>query len=158
MHKGCINMQKTGHDYLQMTNAIAVAFLSHNAIRAAEVGELMSLVHTRLLELARLEVMPKLPPPPTPVVPVANSIMPERLVCLDCGRRLRALKFHLRSHGLTPETYRAKWALPLDYPSVAPKFSEKRSTLARASGFGHHRTKSARSPRRRQSSDEAVGG
>lgn len=32
--------------------------------------------------------------------------------------------------GLTPETYRAKWGLPSNYPMVAPGYSERRSAIA----------------------------
>ncbi|MBN6822128.1 MucR family transcriptional regulator [Methylobacterium organophilum] len=42
--------------------------------------------------------------------------------------------------GLTPETYRAKWGLPYDYPMVAPGHSERRSAIATSlqSRHGNH--------------------
>lgn len=46
------------------------------------------------------------------------------------------LRRHLRTLGLTPEEYRAKWGLPADYPMVAPDYSAKRSEFAKAAGFG----------------------
>lgn len=37
----------------------------------------------------------------------------EKIVCLKCGRHLRTLTRHINAaHGLTPQAYKAKWALP----------------------------------------------
>lgn len=61
----------------------------------------------------------------------------DHIVCLEDGKKFMALKKHLRvSHGMTPDEYRSKWALPWDYPIVHPAFAAVRSTLAKASGFG----------------------
>ena len=37
---------------------------------------------------------------------------------------------------LTPEQYRSKHGLPSDYPMVAPRYAETRSTLAKSMGLG----------------------
>ena len=37
---------------------------------------------------------------------------------------------------LTPQSYRAKWGLKLDYPMVAPTYSAKRQALAKEIGLG----------------------
>jgi len=72
-----------------------------------------------------------------PAVPVRQSIMPEYLVCLEDGKKLKMLKRHLKAaYGLTPEQYRNKWNLPADYPMTAPNYAEKRSRLAKQSGLG----------------------
>lgn len=47
---------------------------------------------------------------------------------------------------MTPEDYRAKWNLPVDYPMVAPNYAAARSDLARKMGLGRkqgRRSKSA---------------
>ena len=47
------------------------------------------------------------------------------------------LKRHLKtSYGMTPDEYRTKWGLPLDYPMVAPSYAATRSGLAKKSGLG----------------------
>jgi len=52
------------------------------------------------------------------------------------------LKRHLKTaYNLTPEQYRERWALPPDYPMVAPNYAKQRSQLARDLGLG---TKSKR--------------
>ena len=37
---------------------------------------------------------------------------------------------------MTPEDYRQKWSLPVDYPMVAPEYSRKRSELAKSMNLG----------------------
>jgi predicted transcriptional regulator len=37
---------------------------------------------------------------------------------------------------MTPEEYRSKWSLPLDYPMVAPNYAAQRSEFAKRIGLG----------------------
>ena len=77
---------------------------------------------------------------PQPAVPVAKSIFPDYLICLEDGRRLKMLKRHLlKAYGLTPDAYRQRWGLPGDYPMVAPNYSKRRSHLAKRIGLGTQR-------------------
>jgi len=71
-----------------------------------------------------------------PFVPIAESVQPDYIVCLDDGRRLQMLRRHIESLGYTPETYRQRWGLPPDYPMTAPSYSAKRSVLAKQAGLG----------------------
>lgn len=67
-----------------------------------------------------------------PAVPVADSIHPDHLVCLEDGRELKMLTRYLRtSFGLSPEQYRERWSLPPDYPMVAPDTAERRLVIAK---------------------------
>lgn len=75
-----------------------------------------------------------------PAVPVKRSIQPDYLICLEDGKKFKSLKRHLRTHyNLTPEQYREKWALPSDYPMVAPNYAAARSSLAKQMGLGRAR-------------------
>lgn len=72
-----------------------------------------------------------------PAVNPKKSVFPDYIICLEDGKKFKSLKRHLTAHfGLTPQEYREKWGLPLDYPMVAPSYSEKRSNLAREKGLG----------------------
>ena len=74
---------------------------------------------------------------PEAAVPVKKSVTPDYIVCLEDGKKLKMLKRHLRTgYDMSPEQYRQRWALPADYPMVAPKYAEKRSKLAKAIGLG----------------------
>ena len=130
-------------DLRRMTADIVVAFLSKNAATAGEVPDFMRSVHATLASFGGPEagrpdhVAPASIESLKPVVSISESILPDRLICVECGKSLKGLKFHLRSaHALTPEAYRMKWALPLDYPMVAPDHSAARKALAEARDFG----------------------
>jgi len=82
----------------------------------------------------------------------SRSISPGGLVCLEDGKTFKSLKRHLSvEHGLTPEAYRRKWDLPIDFPMVAPAYARHRSELARATGLGHHKR------RRKSNTKDATG-
>lgn len=76
------------------------------------------------------------PGPHEPAVPIRKSITADHIVCLEDGRKFKSLKRHLRvKYNLSPEQYRAKWALPVDYPMVAPNYAKAREDLARQMGL-----------------------
>lgn len=68
---------------------------------------------------------------------VHRSVTPEYIISLESGRRLKTLKRYLMAkYGLTPEQYREKWGLPIDYPMVAPNYSMRRRSIAVTNGLG----------------------
>lgn len=75
-----------------------------------------------------------------PAVPIEESLSDDVLICLEDGLPFQSLKRHLRvKYNLTPEAYRKKWGLPVDYPMVAPNYAKRRSALAKRSGLGKNR-------------------
>ncbi len=63
--------------------------------------------------------------------------MPDFIVCLEDGRKMKMLKRHLRTaFNLSPEQYRSRWGLPHDYPMVAPNYAKRRSDFAKKIGLG----------------------
>ena len=139
-------MQTNNVDYVRMTNEVTVAFLGRNAASPQEVAAIMKVVHQTLMELAA-----KRPTfaasSPKPAVPVAASVSANSVICLECAKRLKALKQHLRGHGLTAASYRAKWALSEGHPLVAPNLTALRSALAHANDFGRHTGRRGRKPK-----------
>ena len=76
-------------------------------------------------------------PTHAPAVPIAQSVQPDYIVCLEDGRRMKMLKRHLKNaYGLTPEQYRAKWGLSEDYPMVAPNYRAARQQMVKRGGAG----------------------
>jgi predicted transcriptional regulator len=70
-------------------------------------------------------------------VPIAKSVTPEFIICLEDGKKMKMLKRHLKtSFKMTPEQYRERWGLPPDYPMVAPRYAKQRSSLAKKIGLG----------------------
>lgn len=96
--------------------------------------------------------------PSDPFVPVKKSVHHDYIVCLEDGRRLKMLKRHIRaSWGFTPETYRAKWNLPADYPMVAPGYSSEKSNYAKYMGLGSNENKAGKPASVAKISKRAVG-
>jgi predicted transcriptional regulator len=128
---------------LELTAAIAAAYVGHNTVAEADLPKLIASIYrslaaapqdvgaeSKLAEAAELR----------PAVPVRKSITPDFIICLEDGKKFKSLKRHLRTHyDLSPEQYREKWGLPVDYPMVAPNYAEARSSLAKKIGLGQSR-------------------
>ena len=73
-----------------------------------------------------------------PSIPLKDIVKAQYVVCLECGRKLKTLKTHLRKiHNLAPKEYYARFDLdPKKFPLVCKESSEKRSQMAKARGFG----------------------
>lgn len=121
---------------VELTAEIVSAYVSNNTVRREELAELISDVHAALVKAPTGTAEPE-PAPQEPAVSVRKSVSADFIVCLDCGKKFKSLKRHLRTdHSLTPQEYRAKWALKADYPMVAPSYAEARSALAKTMGLG----------------------
>lgn len=122
-------------DLVELSADIVCAYVSNNALSPAELPKFIGDIHWALKGLrtdapAQQEVR-------KPAISVRKSITPDYLICLEDGKKFKSLKRHLRTHyNLSPEEYREKWGLPMDYPMVAPNYSQTRSKLAKANGLG----------------------
>jgi predicted transcriptional regulator len=124
---------------LKQTTRIAAAYMVNNQVPASDIAALLHTVHSTLVTLGQ-PMQTEAPAPLTPAVPIRKSVMPEYIVCLEDGKRMKMLKRHLRSaYGMTPAEYRARWGLPHDYPMVAPDYAARRSRLAKDFGLGRRR-------------------
>jgi predicted transcriptional regulator len=125
--------------FIDQTASIVSAYVSKNAVPAAEIPALINQVHAALMRVAAGYGEPS-GDPLKPAVPVKKSIAPDYLVCLEDGKKFKSLKRHLRTqYNMTPEQYRDKWDLPSDYPMVAPNYAAARSQLAKQMGLGQQR-------------------
>ena len=128
------------NDVLEMTAEIVSSFVANNPVPASALPELIKTVHTTIHDLA--SAAEGASNRPEPAVPIAKSITPDHLICLEDGRKLKMLKRYLRSrYDLTPEDYRARWGLPADYPMVAPNYAKRRSQFAKEIGLGKKKKK-----------------
>jgi predicted transcriptional regulator len=121
-------------DRMQLTAQVVTAYIGNNHLQPAALPDLIRSVHDTL---AMLGQPPAAPAAKAPAVDPKKSIHQEFIICLEDGKRFKSLKRHLMTYyGLTPEAYRAKWALPGDYPMVAPAYATRRSALATKAGLG----------------------
>ena len=83
-----------------------------------------------------------------PSIPLKDIVKSKYVVCLECGKKLKTLKTHLRkAHGLMPKEYFTRFDLdPKKYPLVCREYSEQRSAMAKNRRFGergtHHKATS----------------
>jgi predicted transcriptional regulator len=139
--------------YIELTSEIVAAYVSNNPVQMREVTELVQTVHSALTRAAKGQETAK-QQPAVPAVPINKSITPDYLISLEDGRRYKSLKRHLGGRGLTPQQYRTKYGLPIDYPLVAPNYAKQRSELAKAMGLGRARS----APAERQGSKRSRKG
>ena len=73
-----------------------------------------------------------------PPIPLDEIVKEKYIVCLECGKKMRTLKAHLRkAHHLAPAEYFRRYSLdPKKYPLVCKEYSEQRSKLAKEKGLG----------------------
>ncbi len=124
-------------EILRLTTEIVVSHASLTELTPEQlVGEIKE-VYNALASLNGGEMLEepasaKTPPPPKDIVKA------KYVVCLECGKKLKTLKTHLRkAHGLTPKEYYARFSLdPKKFPLVCKDYSAARSQMAKDRGFG----------------------
>lgn len=127
---------------MELIANVAASFLMRNPATLEQIETIITNVAKALDKVA--EAMTGVDPPGAgerterqPAVDPNESVQRDHIVCLEDGVRVRLLRRHLAAaHRMTPEEYRTKWALPEDYPMVAPDYSEHRSKLAKSIGLG----------------------
>jgi predicted transcriptional regulator len=123
------------NELLTLTADIVAAHVSNNTVGVSDLPQLIQQVYSSLSSLGQ----PSQPVTerPQPAVAVKKSVTPDYIICLEDGKKLKMLKRHLKTaFNMTPEEYRERWALPPDYPMVAPNYALQRSKLAKDIGLG----------------------
>ncbi len=119
---------------LGLTAQIVSAHVSNNTVNPDSLPSLIQEVYKTLAGIGKEPVSPERP---QPAVPVKKSVLPDYIVCLEDGKKLKMLKRHLKtSYNMTPEQYRERWGLGPEYPMVAPNYARHRSSLAKKIGLG----------------------
>jgi predicted transcriptional regulator len=140
-------MENNNDDYVErgellaLTSDIVSSHVSNNSVAMSEVPGLIEQVFLSLEKLGSPKADP-VAERPKPAVPVRRSVLPDYIVCLEDGKKLKMLKRHLRTaYDMTPDDYRERWGLPADYPMVAPNYAAQRRVLAKKIGLGTQRGK-----------------
>jgi predicted transcriptional regulator len=134
-----MNDNTSGGVFIKLTADIVSAYVSNNSVPSADLPALIGQVHSALTRVSSGQGESPTEPP-KPAISVKKSITPDHIVCLEDGKKFKSLKRHLRTqYNMTPEQYREKWALPPDYPMVAPNYAAARSRLAKQMGLGQQR-------------------
>jgi len=129
---------------VELATELTIAWLGNqnNRVAADEVPAFLRTMHATLTELSSgtsSEAVAKEAPSAefTPAVSVRKSLgSKDHIISLIDGKPYRTLRRHLSTHGLTPEEYRARYNLKLDYPMVAENYSAQRREMAKKIGLG----------------------
>jgi predicted transcriptional regulator len=133
-------MESAELDLTSLTADIVSAYVANNAIGSDKLPDLIGSVYGALSR-ASFQAVEQEKVELKPAVAIKKSVTAEYIICLEDGKKFKALKRHLRNeYNMSPEEYREKWGLPHDYPMVAPNYAAARSNLAKRIGFGRRST------------------
>lgn len=127
-------------DNVELAAEIVAAYVKNNSVSPSELPKLLTNIHAALSGIAAGHSASASATEPavekaTPAQ-IRKSITPDALISFVDGKPYKTLKRHLGTHGLDFETYRARYGLPADYPTVSPNYSAARSALAKSLGLG----------------------
>ena len=105
----------------------------YNVLTAIEAAEALLEAADAIAEPGPEAEVVKKPP-----IPLDEIVKEKYVVCLECGKKMRTLKAHLRkAHHLAPADYFRRYSLdPKKYPLVCKEYSEQRRKLAKEKGLG----------------------
>jgi predicted transcriptional regulator len=133
-------------EILKLTAEIIISHASMSELTPQELVEEIKEIYSVLASLegsVAPEVMVSEKGPETqvvkqPPIPLKDIVTQKYVACLECGKKMRTLKAHIRkAHGLMPKEYFKRFALdPKKYPLVCKEYSQQRSKMAKDRGFG----------------------
>ncbi len=123
-------------DLVALAGSIVSAYVERNSVPAADLPGLIASVHGALANLGA-PAAPAEPEVerPTPAQ-IRKSVTPDAITSFLDGKAYKTLKRHLGTHGMTPEQYRERFGLPVDYPMLCSTYAAQRSELAKTNGLG----------------------
>ena len=125
-------------EILKLTTEIVTAHASLTELTPEQLIQEIKDIHSALASLDG-EISEKAEKTAGVKKPSAKDVVKAKyVVCLECGKKLKTLKTHLRkAHGLRPKEYYQKYDLdPKKYPLVCKEYSAARSQMAKDRGFG----------------------
>jgi predicted transcriptional regulator len=125
----------------RLTAMIVKSYVRQHRVRPDQLSDLITSVHSAFGQIGQPVVPEEVL---VPAVSVRRSVHEDYVTCLDCGYRGKTLRRHIStSHGLDRDEYLRRWGLRSDHLLTAPSYSEQRSSLAKAMGFGRKPTAQA---------------
>lgn len=123
-----------------LTVELLSAYLANSTVAAQDLPGLIKSTRKALMGDGPAAPTKDEAPTFTPAISVRKSLSSSaHILSMIDGKPYRTLRRHLAAHGLTPESYRARYQLPADYPMVAPDYAAHRRALALQAGLGRGR-------------------
>jgi predicted transcriptional regulator len=135
-------------EVMKLTAQIVMSHASMTELTPAELVEELKEIYIVLSSMAGGEAVEGVAPSEEveavaetvkkPPIPRREIVKAKYVVCLECGKKMRTLKAHLRkAHNLLPKEYFQRYNLDRKkYPLVCKEYSEQRSKMAKDRGFG----------------------
>jgi len=134
-------------EILKLTAQVVISHASITELSPQELVQEIKEVYNVLSSLEGGAVIPEIMAPEKAPeaevvkkspIPLKDIVTQKYVVCLECGKRKRTLKAHIRkAHGLLPKEYFKQFGLdPKKFPLVCKEYSAKRSQMAIDRGFG----------------------
>ena len=134
-------------EILRMTAEVVSSHASMSELSTQELVEEIKEVYNVLSsleggavtpEIMALEKASEVTGVKKPSIPLKEIVTQKHVVCLECGKKMKTLKTHIRkAHGLLPKEYFKRFALdPKKYPLVCKEYSAQRRKMAKNWGFG----------------------
>jgi predicted transcriptional regulator len=136
-------------EILKLTAEIVISHASMSELSpqelVAEIKEVYNTLSSFEAGLAPETMGPEVEVVKKPPIPLKDIVKDKYVVCLECEKRMRTLKAHLKkAHNLKPKEYAQRYGLDLKkYPLVCKEYSAQRSKMAKDRGFGQGRRKKA---------------
>ena len=133
-------------EILKLTTSIITSHASMTELSTQELvdeikmvyGVLSSLESGVVPEIMAPEKTPEAEVVKKPSIPMKDIVTQKHVVCLECGKKMRTLKSHIKkAHNLVPKEYFKRFSLdPKRFPLVCKEYSKQRSQMAKDRGFG----------------------
>jgi predicted transcriptional regulator len=135
-------------EVLKLTAHIVISHASMTELTPTELVEELKEIYSVLASLEGGEAVEAVAPSEEaeavaeaakkPPISRREIVKAKYVVCLECGKKMRTLKAHIRkAHNLMPKEYFKRFALDSKkYPLVCKEYSEQRSKMAKDRGFG----------------------
>jgi predicted transcriptional regulator len=134
------------NEVLKFTAEIVISHASMTELTSEELVSEIKEIYSTLSSLDGGSVFDELATEPVekadmvkkPSIPLKDIVKAQYVVCLECGKKMRTLKAHLRkAHNLLPKEYFQRFGLdPKKFPLVCKDYSEQRSKMAKERGLG----------------------
>ena len=133
-------------EVLKLTAQIVISHASMSELTPKELVEEIKDIYNTLIALESGAAVAEAPAEAAkeaavvkkPPIPLDDIVKEKYVVCLECGKKMRTLKAHIRkAHHLTPAEYYRRYGLePKKFPLVCKEYSEQRRRLAKEKGLG----------------------
>ena len=125
------------NDVLKLTTEIVVSHASLTELTPEQLVNEIKAVYNVLSSLEGREILEETGVT-KPSIPLKDIVKAKYVVCLECGKKFKTLKTHLRkAHGLMPKEYYQRFGLDRKkFPLVCKDYSAARSKMAKDRGLG----------------------